>query len=420
MDPGRKPRLAVIVGAGASVNGNAPSVWRLTEHVRALPSPQVIGELRPFNVIVDGTLQTIGASLLQPSEPAVRQIDRALRTIRDDFNFETILHAVEVLEPYVAARTLVGGLADVRPILTAFTDPTPRYDALMNWQLLWTLRWDIIRLIRERVIAGSDAARDNYLAGSNATLDMLREKFIVHALNLNYDDLFERSLTWQDGFPLEAEDRIAFDRSAYMAALLSDEHVMTHLHGSVRFGYSIDNSAGVAQTKPQREVIKYATTEAATATLFEPPTPGYTDDVIDDAAPIVSGANKVLKFTTAPYSYYYAALQQTLQQSRKILCIGYGFADPHVNNWIREAIAHHGEENIRLGVMDYRPDNGDWPLDMREAFREIRDCLKRGPLELEGPAAREFASSGNICLTLNGYPPRRDIARRIVEFLEDE
>jgi hypothetical protein len=383
-----------------------------------MESPLIIGDLREFKVVRAGNPVVAGGAAVGPSEPAVRHVDRALRTIRDDFNFETILNAVEVLEPYVAARTMVEQLSAVRPILTAFTDPMPRYDGLMNWQLLWQLRWDIIRLVRERVIGGASTASDDYLHGSDAMLTSVRDAFVVHALNLNYDDLLERGHAWEDGFPPTADGWTAFDRARYVAALSSGDHVMTHLHGSVRYGYIVGDRTALIRDKPQRQVVKYAVTEEATRSLQEAPLPSYTDDVIDDAAPIISGANKVLKFTTPPYSYYYSALQQALQSSDRILCLGYGFGDPHVNNWIREAIAHHGETKVRLAVVDYRDPRGPWPLRDREMFLEVRSRL--GPIDLDGAAAREFVASGNICVTLEGYPPRSDIVRRIVEFLAED
>jgi hypothetical protein len=193
---------------------------------------------------------------------------------------------------------------------------------------------------------------------------------------------------------------------------------MTHLHGSVRYGYMIEDPTAVTRDKPQRQVVKYDSTADATRSLQNQPLPSYTDDVIDDAAPIISGANKVLKFTTPPYSYCYSALQQALQTSDRIMCLGYGFGDPHVNNWIREAIAHHGGDTVRLAVIDYRDPNGSWPTEDREMFKEVRSRL--GPINLDGAAAREFTESGNICVTLEGYPPRRDIARRIVTFLVED
>jgi hypothetical protein len=417
--PATKRRLTVIIGAGASIGGGAPSVGDLTRHVLAMISPRVIGDFREYLIREDNIDKHAGLAFSTPSEPAVAQIERALRSIRSSYNFETVLHAVETLEPYVAARTLVNQLADVRPILTAFTDPTPRYDSLMNWALLWRLRWDIIRLVRLKVLEGSSAPQDCYLRQSGELLSLLRSAFTVHAFNLNYDDLLERDHHWSDGYPRGNEIWTVFDRAAYAESLLSADHVMTHLHGSVRFGYIPSTSSATAYDPTQRQVVKYTEPLDATPSLQYPPAPRYTDDIIDDSAPIISGANKVMKFTTPPYSYYFSAFQQAAQRNDRILFLGYGFTDPHVNNWVLEAVQHHGQKQMRVAVVDYRYPQSTWLLERNSTFVELTSRLTDGTLDTEGPMSREFVSSGRIGVTVGGYPTRTDIAQKIVAFLKE-
>src|SRR6202011_2423012 len=93
-----KKRLTLIVGAGASIRGSAPSVKDLTSDVLAMTSPRVIGDVRQYIAIEGGTPRYLGSSLRDPSEPAIRLVDRALRSIRETHDFEDLLHAVEVLE----------------------------------------------------------------------------------------------------------------------------------------------------------------------------------------------------------------------------------------------------------------------------------------------------------------------------------
>lgn len=368
-----------------------------------------------------GALRTpTNLSGLDPSEPAILQVERALRSIRRDINFESLLHAIETLEPYVASRTLLRDLAEVKPILTAFTDPSPRHDALMNWRLLWTMRWEVIRCVRRRVSDGVSNADEAYLEQARSFLLQLREAFVVDAFNLNYDDLFEREYDWVDGYDPTTECA-EFDRSAYAAARSRGDHIMSHLHGSIHFGYAPAEARRPDGKGPPREVVRYRDCSSAQASLHSPPTPTYTDDAIDDAAPIVSGANKVMKFTTAPYSYYYAALQQAAQTNDRFLFLGYGFADPHVNNWVLEAIQHHGSENVRAAVIDYKPPNRNalWRLPATRGFSYLQSRLGAPTLSLHGPRAREFVSEGRLALSSGGFPARRDIAQSIIEFLKD-
>lgn len=419
-----KARITVIIGTGASIAARAPSVRDITEAVLAMQSPRIRGDMREYYIQNGSDPPTPAGAVLgiQPSEPAVRQIDRALRSIRRTYNFETILHAVETLEPYVASRTLLQDLADVRPILTAFTDPTPRYDPLMNWVLLWRTRWEIIRVVRDLVITGSARADARYLESTASFIEKVGDAFVIDAFNLNYDDLFERTHGWSDGFAPVAAGWSGFDRASYVNAFHDDAHTMTHLHGSVRFGYRAEDTSAVKGGPPQRQVVKYAQIGDAGPTLVDPPMPRYTDDAIDDAAPLISGANKVLKFTTVPYSYYFSALQQAAQRNDRVLFVGYGFTDPHVNNWILEAIQHHGEHAVRAVVVDYRPleQTSIWGLPTNPSFHEIQSRLNGSSLDLESPLAREFIFAGRFGISGGGYPPRGDVTDRIITFLQED
>lgn len=390
----------------------------LTAEVMKMQSPRVLGDMRDFYIQSEGGVSGLAPRMQISSEPAVLQIERGLRSVRDTINFEAILHAVETLEPYVASRTLLHEIANVRPILTAFTDPTARYDSLMNWHLLWTMRWEIIRLVRDRVISGSSNPDVSYLNSTKYMLDALRNNFVVDAFNLNYDDLLEQTHIWDDGFAKE-ESWSVFDRAAYIRARNDASHLMTHLHGSTRFGYRNEDLEAIRRNGPQRQVVRYADLMAATESLQYPPTPTYTDDVIDDAAPLISGANKVMKFTTAPYSYYFSALQQAAQTNDRLLFLGYGFADPHVNNWILETIHHHGEHCVRAVVVDLKPKDAkeSWRLLDNAVFSEVRARLGGSPVNLSNPQVREFVFAGRLGLSGGGYPIRSDIVDAIVHFL---
>src|SRR6516164_1906034 len=56
------------------------------------------------------------------------------------------------------------------------------------------------------------------------------------------------------------------------------------------------------------------------------------------------GSIKVAKLAgnPEPYAHYYAAFSESLLESHRVLVIGYGAEDPHVNTWLREFGRAHG------------------------------------------------------------------------------
>lgn len=415
-----KPRLTVIVGAGASIDAGCPGVPALTDVVARLRTPRAIGNYPEFMVWDKGGPAPRQFPLAQrPSAPVVSLIIQGLRANGTPINFETILHAVETLEPYAATTTFAQELGNVRPVIASFTDPTPRYNALFNYPLLWHTRWEIVRTVRDAVLNGAINAKPNVLPKIFKFLDGLSAAFLLDVQNLNYDDLLERNRQWADGFIAQDGAFSAFDRAAFLEAQRNGQHTMAHLHGSVLFGYATYSQEAVQYMTSRRQLVKYADAESATKSIeHHPAPPNYTDGVIDEASPIISGANKVLKLGTAPYAYYYSALQAAVQRNSRLLFIGYGFMDPHINLWARETIEHHGEQLARVAIVDYKPPgDAPWRLQTNPTFAELSQRLGTGRLDLS--KARELITDGRIAVSGAGFPPRSDVAGKLIDWLTE-
>ena len=412
-----KKRVIVVLGAGSSLRAGAPSVENLTRAVLAMETPRVRGDVADFYVINGGAirpaLETMGMS---PNIPAVRLLGEGLRTIDPDFNYETVLHAIETLEPYVASRTFIPDLVNVRPVITAFTDPAYRYQALFNYVMLWTMRWDIIRCVRDAVIDRTRAPKAEAVNLSTSFISKLRNVFTPEVYNLNYDTLWDDTADWFDGF-LPAERFAVFETKKYFDTLEGENPTMNHLHGSVRYGYP---ERGEIARLDSREIVKYPDVDEAGNSLRRDniPQPSYTEASIDDAAPLISGGAKTLKFNAIPYSYYHAALQQTYRRSNRLLFIGYGFTDPHINNWAHLVLRH--DENAKVAIIDYRPKDGPWKLSETGDFVRLKESAGAAGIDLNGNDVVEIAIAGRMAITGHGYPPRSDLADSILSFLEGD
>jgi SIR2-like domain len=113
------------------------------------------------------------------------------------------------------------------------------------------------------------------------------------------------------------------------------------LHGSVRFGPS-RNDFGL---------VKYSDIEAAReANKAIACSDKCSGGQIVSSDSIISGLNKAARLTLnpEPYGYYYRALIDSLLSNERLLVIGYGARDEHVNTWFGQFHAKHGERR-RVG-----------------------------------------------------------------------
>jgi hypothetical protein len=69
-------------------------------------------------------------------------------------------------------------------------------------------------------------------------------------------------------------------------------------------------------------------------------------------APIISGLHKLQKLNAQPYANYYAAFAQVISASPRLLIIGYGKGDDHINHWIREFAQIHNQAARIVEITD--------------------------------------------------------------------
>jgi hypothetical protein len=347
-----KTRLTVLLGAGSTVSLNPaipslrgmPSTDDLTARISRMQFPKIILNGTPF-------LQTDKDKkpfALSEGVPFLRLLVRALSNTFESVNFELILHAIEQLLPFASMRAGAVSSDQFHPAIAAFVEMLKHCEALNDWPLL--------RVARESVISEIHSEIQNRAFQLPKELPLhklivaLAEEFQLAIFTLNYDDVVDGARTdWFDGFVGNKEgstggaywEANSFDAQAFDLWRDSNEPVLVHLHGSVRFGPS----------RQGFDLVKYSNTVAAGEAIKAiSRSDKSSGGQIVSSDSIISGLNKAARLTLnpVPYGYYYRALIDSLLSNERLLVIGYGARDEHVNTWLGQFGVKHAERR-RVG-----------------------------------------------------------------------
>ena len=384
----------MLLGAGFSAPFGMPLVVELNQIAEAIPTPEV-----PTAVGSEGSRVS-----------AARLLHRALRSeYGAQINFELALHAIESLLSYSAADTFDDRLADVHQVMRAFTDPSPRWTTLVHYDVLKRLResmlTEIVRLFnaRERKAWTALTPTSSIANRSSQFIDALSQAFSLRCFTLNYDTLIDRHLNWNDGFP--NENGAAFSRSRFNKKLSVSEPFLFHLHGSTQFGFTETGAIG----KFRDSADALASYEQARS--FKPNQAGE----LNDAGPIISGLRKLDKLNSTPYGYYYSAFINSIIAEPRLLVIGYGFKDAHLNYWLGQHRAIHRSErrvvlirksrDLARAIGTANADNEEPGKLYRSAAEELlwRQAEAKS-VEWKSSTRLSYMQSAQLLVVLSGYP----------------
>jgi hypothetical protein len=418
-----KPRLTVLLGAGSTVSLNSeiptlcgmPSTTDLTTRISRMEFPKIVRTGIPF-------LQSEGDQkplAMGETIPVLSLITRALSGTFVRVNFELILHAIEQLLPLASMRTSHASSDQFHPTIGAFVEILKRYDILNDPSLLRVTRECIISAIHAEIHNRSFHIPKEFAL--RKLIVMLSQEFQLTIFTLNYDDVVDRACpTGFDGFVGDRESSASgasweahsFEAQAFDMWRNSMEPVLVHLHGSVRFGPS----------RHGFELVKYSSSTAA-GEAMEAVSRGNKSSggQIVSSDSIISGLNKAARLTLnpIPYGYYYKVLIDSLLSSERLLVIGYGAADEHVNTWLRQFRIMHGE-NSRVGWIGML--KGEM-VGERTLEKDMIAVLSDGKFQdFRHNSAREEPNSLMECgdelrLGVAGFPLPDDTLSELVSFL---
>jgi hypothetical protein len=344
-----KQDLVVVLAAGASIPAGLPSTKEITDSVMRWDAPAA--QLNAIPYVVPPSTKPQAFARVVPVVPA---IEAALRGVYESVDFERILHALEQLELFVSSRAVGAIHDDYRPVLTAFAGLDRRYAAVLEDANLIrdTRQWMIRHVFNYVGMRADRSGRRDHIAARQSLevlFTALARRFRLVVINLNYDDVIDTMpLPWFDGFVRPVESWSAcklFDVHRWLSEeRRAREHFLIHLHGSIRFGYAPNEST--LQLSQFSEPAHYDSYLQAAGTLEHRwSSSTLADGGVHDAFPIISGAQKAAKmiFNARPYGYYYRAAMTALIDSPRMLAIGYGGRDVHLNAWIEEHVRVHGD-----------------------------------------------------------------------------
>ncbi len=346
----QRPRLLLILGAGSAIHAGAPSTKQITDLV------------------------------CQIEEEPIRLVITRLREQRSEgnFNFETVLAALEELDEFQVRRRLPTAWQRIAGHLSAFAELLPELSDAEDHSFL-IARTRLVGRIKNFVIEQTANAS---AAALQAFFDRLKAAFDLTVLTLNYDDLIDRAGDWYDGFGMSAPPHNCgeFDFSGFPAQSTTHPAVLLHLHGSVRFDFPpwLPGYRG--------EIVRHAAARMGMGSTLQPP------QGIAQPSPIIAGEGKDRWMTRAcvPFGYYYNAFVRTLHTCPRLLIGGYGAQDLHVNSWLEDHHRVHGN-NKRMVLIDNSPQvktqhipralvfggtDGNFPPQDPKQIREIIDGLK--------------------------------------------
>ncbi len=294
----KRPRLMVLLGAGASAHAKAPSTKEITDMVSRV------------------------------NRPIVKRIVKDLTKNKKEgaFNFETVIAILEGLQEYLTPSWVRGG--DSQWTLDHFTNIKCIYRKVTHVDI-FRERFDLLRDIFSCFIDRMPENLDKSSMPIRRFIESLRSQFDLTILTLNYDDLIDHAGPWFDGFrpDLDRSDYSVFEPGRFVDRVRSEGNVLLHLHGSVRFG------------RVASGIVKYRTPQDA----FDSLNGGARSP--QWAAPIISGYQKErwLRLYAAPLGHYYRAFMDAAVTTPLWLIAGYGGNDQHVNTWVTESRRIHGE-----------------------------------------------------------------------------
>jgi SIR2-like domain len=412
-----RPRLTVLLGAGSTVSLNPgipglrgmPSTDDLTAHISRMQFPKVILNGTPFLLTDEGPFA------LNEAVPVLRLLRRALSNTFERVDFELILHAIEQLLPFASMRAGATSSDQFHPAIAAFVEMLKHCEILNDWSLLRATRASVIYEIHSEIRNRSFQLPKELPL--HKLIVALAEEFRLAIFTLNYDDVVDGAQTvWFDGFVGEEESSTHgafpeakfFDPQAFDLWKDAIEPVLVHLHGSVRFGPSRKDFA----------LVKYSNIEAAGEAISRSDKSSGGQIVSSDS--IISGLNKAARLTLnpAPYGYYYRALIDSLLSNERLLVIGYGARDEHVNTWLEQFGVKHAERR-RIGwvgmlkgeMVGERTPEKD--MIARLSDRRFEDCLHYSTSE----KPNALMECGKLRLGAAGFPLPDETQSELISFL---
>jgi SIR2-like domain len=381
----KKKKLLVVVGAGASVEFDVPSV----KDVDAL-FDQIGGEEYP---LADGSTSNLYRHIRDAIDTYYEKNPR--EKLRKRTNFEEVMYQINLLISYtddpnfsLGSKALVQALP--LPDVLAFGRPTS-----CNADVLRRLNQLLINGLVDRLIDVS-AAATTYKASEIAQLHQfftaLSNEFELGFITLNYDNIITQALpNLYTGFNSDGH----FDPNAVFAR--TEWGFIYHLHGSVHFamtGSASDLHRITWRSSPSKDSAAHADGRNTQSSI---------EGITFPTSPVIAGYGKTQQILRQPFRTYLAQANRLALEADSFLFLGYGFSDLHLN-----AVFSEIRDRIRpVVVVDFAEDDQDalayrqdtWSTNLLRTIPTVGNFSRPGCVAAEAisdlKADREFEVSNN-------------------------
>jgi SIR2-like domain len=309
-----KKKLLVIVGAGASAHLEIPGTKQVGELLR-----QACLERYPLVSNPKSSIYHWLASEIENYRRAIPKPD-----LVETPNFEELLYTVLLLStvsPDGFHTSSLGAFVGMRNTPEVFLFGQAKSLRGYDWTQLGSFLADTIIDHFRQVCRSLETTKADKIGELRQFFAKLAQCHNVAIVTLNYDDAIWRVLpTLETGFdPSDGrfDERRLFERR--------DWGCFIHLHGSVHFDMQI-RGLDLHQIVWKQDLAgSFAQNAAGRGQAVT------TEGVLFPQSVIVAGYGKTQQILRRPFRTYYSELDRLVSGSDALLCLGYGFADLHLN-----------------------------------------------------------------------------------------
>jgi hypothetical protein len=325
-----KPKLVIIVGAGASQAVGLCGVKDLSDQSLA-DMRRIDGYPADLATLLPVDAATIRAGFPPRSEPLIDSIRRA-------HSYDNFEHDINLLENLVALSKPGFIFRHTQSPLAKVVNQKSVYEALFDDRCLDSLLGGTIQSVLDKLKADEAALpAPRVKVARDFVIDLDRD-FDISLYNFNYDTIFDGALpTFNDGFVIDpGEPRLK--RFSAQHFFRGGGIRFAHCHGATNFRVSQVTAAGGSEYG----VVKIDPANPPTRPLAlwaEAKTQAGDFSIVGS---IVTGLRKPDKTRYEPYASYSLGLDLDLQQAERVLIIGYGASDLYLNWQLVRARQFHG------------------------------------------------------------------------------
>ena len=350
-----------------------------------------------------------------------RLVRHAQRFYGRGFNFEHLLHVLETADGLRYAWGGPGILGEVAEGLLS-AGPSAWSKPLFEGYLGALAQSTLLDTIHEEVVRSSASASSHpeWSTFQSFAAELERE-FHLSVVTLNYDTLFDTALRVtprQQGFAaIPGEKAYRFD-----PRLLARRPRLMHLHGSIHFGdREYGSDANKFAYQDGREDVYMLDDPTATRSSA-----GGSSNTRNQAGrgcvvgPLITGLQKADKLLGEPYSTYYSRFSELVATSERLLVVGYGFGDIHVNAILRRMTKLHKDRRVAsITRFDPVAMHGSWGQSRGEEHRTVAMWSEQNEVFRERTYTNPWRSANGFVRVY--YDGLRDVTlhrvRELVEFL---